>query len=727
MDGDKLKKLEEKLYNETPLFGDRIRKQALKELMEARDVPSIEILTKALIFYHKSSFGNKIFTALKQIKLQEVDLINAVCRIWSEQRDPVLAKLLRAKGWVASRPTSLRVLTAMNLNWQGVIEDKGTKIVAPLLSYFQDEQAEIINTAKQWSALLKTPQLQTEVCRLATEENNQTALEVATTYGYTPDTPEQSALFFYFTQQWDKYQNVDSDSRLLEEIYYNSSSQLQKRIDEHGQALKRLEWVWMRLGGKEGRRVKQISSADWEQLFQVVFQGQHWEVAWTLIPYTSLVGAEKIVKKLSTKRLTIKNPQLKAKLTELNQLWKNPALKTPPQGTLVRLLHRLQAHQQKIKDLVITPDSQILISAGGKEIILWNLNEGTQKQVLKSHFKNITHLALNSSGSILASGSNDKTISLWRLPEGHMIANLSANNASVWSLAMTDDVKTIASASYREIRLWKYPPGSLSQVLEGHTREVEKVLISHNEQLLISAGGSNDNSIRVWSLPEGEEKYILTGHQDGIRDLVLNGDDSILASAGKDGVIKLWSLSDGQEIATLAGHQGKIWCLGISADGKTIVSGSDDRCVKIWSVATGKLEKTLSDHQSAIVCLEISSNGQLLATGSQDGIVKIWNLASGELLTSLEQHQGAISKLKFSANGEVLVTGSEDRTIQIWRWDLSRLTHVPIVNLSEEDEQWLKNSLANEQITSPEKAWLDLFVNLLNFRSNLELKSQIEN
>ena len=51
--------------------------------------------------------------------------MNAVCRIWSEVRDPDLGKMLRAKGWVASRPTHLRVLTAINLGWQGIIEEKG--------------------------------------------------------------------------------------------------------------------------------------------------------------------------------------------------------------------------------------------------------------------------------------------------------------------------------------------------------------------------------------------------------------------------------------------------------------------------------------------------------------------------------------------------------------------------------------------------------------------------
>jgi WD40 repeat protein len=62
---------------------------------------------------------------------------------------------------------------------------------------------------------------------------------------------------------------------------------------------------------------------------------------------------------------------------------------------------------------------------------------------------------------------------------------------------MTGDAKMIASASYQEVRLWQYPPGKLYKNLKGHQREVEKVIISDDDSLLISAGGKKDNTIRV--------------------------------------------------------------------------------------------------------------------------------------------------------------------------------------------------------------------------------------
>lgn len=717
MDEDKIKKLEEKLYSQTPFIGDRIKQQALKELIELRTVSAIESLSKALIFYQESDFGKKIFSALSQLKIQEDELINAVCRIWTQQRAPELSKMLKLKGWVASRPTELRLLTSLNLGWRGIIEEKGVSIVKPLLDCFDDQETWIANVAKQWANSFYTDKkLQEEVCRLATEENNQVALEVATKNGYIPSAPSQSALFYYLTQQWEEYQKIDPDFKILEQTYYNGSSELKQRIDKHGQALKREEWVWMRLGGKEGRRLTEIKNNEWNNILETLFQAQKWETAWSLIPYVPTIWTEKIVSKLMSKRLSISDPDIKLQVGKLNQLWKELSQKTPSQGKLVRLLYTLEGHPQTIEALAISPDNNTLISAGGEEIYVWNLNDGSLMQTLKGHLKPVTTLCFDSTGSMFASGSRDQTISLWRLPEGNLIANLSRNNSSVWSLATTDDLKIIASAGYQEVRLWKYPPGSLAKVLRGHKREVEKVIINREQDLLITAGGTRDNNMIVWSLPEGEKKFTLTGHLDGISDLVITPNNQTLVSAGKDAQIKLWSLVDGQEIATLTGHQGKIWCLAITPDGTTLVSGSEDKTVKVWSVTKGKIQYDLNHNEQAVVCLDISNDGKLLVTGSLDGTVKLWDLTTGKLMNNLKGHQSGVSVVKFSGNGETLITAGKDKTIKLWRWDLSRLANLPLMSITPKDRQWIKKTFKDDNILPEERQWLSLIQTTLSLK-----------
>lgn len=713
MDEDKLKKLEEQLYNETPFFAERIRQNAAKELIAEKTPQTVELLVRAFLFSQDKNLRNLILTGLKTIKVQETALTDVVCRIWAETRDEELNKLIKPKGWVATNPLELRLLTALNLGWRGIIDEKGVAIVAPLIQmYLTEEDTFIKKIAKMWLTSFTQPELQEEVCRLASEENNAAALTLAEECGYTPSDPTRAALFYYFTKQWDKYKDIDPDYQLLEDFYYNASPELQERIEKHGISLKRLEWVWIVLGGKKLRRLSEITQSHWENIIQTLTAGQHWHLLLSFVYIVPAVLSQKIVKKLETKRLAIKEPDLKQKLTELSQLFQNIQGNTPPQGNLVRCYHTLKDHTTSIESIVVSPDGKTLISAGDELIRVWDIDTGKLIHSLNGHLKPVTSLCLNEDGSILASGSRDKTVSLWRLPEGNLISNLSANTASVWSLAMTKNAKLIASASYQEIRLWQYPQSRLFKNLRGHQREVEKIIISQDDSLLIGGGGRKDNSIRVWRLPEGELHCNLFGHQDAICDLALTTDNKILASASQDHTIKLWSLAEKREIATLEGHLGRVWCLAITPDNENLVTGSDDGTVKIWSLSTYNLLDTLTGHQGAIFCLDISPDGRLLVTGGRDKTVKMWDLTMGENVNTLTAHQGVITQVKFTADGTNLITSSGDRTIKIWRWDLSRLCNLSPRLMTKADKIWLKSALESGHLTAQEKEWITLLTKL---------------
>ncbi|PHV64053.1 hypothetical protein CSQ80_02050 [Cyanobacterium aponinum IPPAS B-1201] len=713
MDEDKLKKLEEQLYNDTPFFGDRIRQNAARELIEEKTPQTVELLIRAFIFSQDKNFRNLILNSLKSIKIQETALTDVICRIWAETRDEDLSKLIKLKGWVATNPPELRLLTALNLGWRGIIDEKGIEIIAPLINlYLTENDAFTKKIAQMWLHSLSQPELQEEVCRLASEENNQEALILATECGYTPSDPSQAALFCYFTQQWDKYREIDPDYQLLENFYYNATSELQERIEKHGITFKRLEWIWIVLGGKKGRRLREITKSQWENIIQTMVMGQHWNLLLSFVPIVPAVFSQKIVKKLETKRLAIKEPELKQKLTQLSQLFQNIKGNIPPQGNLVRCYHALEGHTKAIEAIAISPDCKTLVSAGDELIRVWDIDTGKLLNTLNGHLKPITSLCLSGDGTILASGSRDKTVSLWRLPEGNLIGNLSANTASVWSLAMTKSAKLIASASYQEIRLWQYPQGRLFKNLRGHQREVEKVILSQDDSLLIAGGGTKDNSIRVWRLPEGDHLYNLFGHQDAICDLAVTSDNKILASASKDHTIKLWSLEEGKEIATLEGHLGRVWCLAITSDNENLVTGSDDGTVKIWSLTTHNLLDTFAGHEDGIFCLDISPDGRLLATGGRDKTVRMWDLTTGENVNTLNVHQGIITQIKFTDDGTNLITGSGDRTLKIWRWDLSRLCNISPRLMTKEDKQWLKSALESGHLTPQEQEWITLLAKL---------------
>lgn len=716
MDADKLGKLEDKLYNETPLLGDRIRQQAAKELAEDRSIQAIQILAKALAFSKDKNVKNIVLNTFRNIKIQEQELINAVCMIWAENRDPELGKFMKLRGWVAYNPLNLRLLTATNLGWQGIIEEKGIAIVKPLLDLFEDQHTEIQAQAKQWAISFTAPELQQEVCRLASEENNQTALKIAEEAGYIPTDPSQASLFYYFTRQWDKIPNIDPEYKLLEEIYYNAPEDLKARIDEHGTNNKRAEWAWIVLGGQEIRRGKEISFAQWEKICNVLASGKQWETIWGLITFAPVTCTKTVLKKMQQNRWLPKAPQDKEILSALFQVTKDLKGNSVPQGKLIRCVHTLRGHTQAIEAIAISPDGKTLYSAGDELIRVWNISTGELINTLKGHLKGVTSLCLSEDGAILVSGSRDKTICLWRLPEGNLITNLSANVASVWSLSITNEAQLIASGSYQETRLWQYPPGRLFKTLRGHKRDIECTAISADGKILVTAGGKFDNNVRVWDLTTGESRYLLEGHKDAIWCVAICPYNKILATGSLDHTVKIWSLTTGREIATLDDHQGRIWCLGITPDGQTLITGSDDCNVNIWQLATGKLIESVRGHTDAVWCLDISNDSQVVATGGKDATVRLWSLPNGDNVGLLAGHLGGIRCVKMTGDRQTLITASNDKTLRIWKWDLSRLCHLPLVAMTEEDHLWIKETLKNQEITTEERNWLVFVEKLINLR-----------
>lgn len=65
------------------------------------------------------------------------------------------------------------------------------------------------------------------------------------------------------------------------------------------------------------------------------------------------------------------------------------------------------------------------------------------------------------------------------------------------------------------------------------------------------ASGSLDHTIKLWSLPQGGLIKTLEGHTSNVDALVMSPDGKLLASSSLDNTIKLWSLPDGKLVGCL--------------------------------------------------------------------------------------------------------------------------------------------------------------------------------
>ncbi len=314
----------------------------------------------------------------------------------------------------------------------------------------------------------------------------------------------------------------------------------------------------------------------------------------------------------------------------------------------------IKAHKGTVHEVVFSPVGKIVASGSSDNTIkLWSLPDGKLLTTLEGNKYSVNALAISPDGKILASGSGDssnssdgKIIKLWTLPDGKPRTNLKGGNkySSVKALVISPDGKNLISGSFDEtsssdgktIKLWSLPDGKLLATFEEHKYSVNALAISPDGKILASDSyGDYDETIKLWSLADGKLLASLKGHKYSVRKLAISPDGKILASGSSDNSIKLWSLPDGKLLATLEGHKYSVRELAISPDGKVLASGSDDNTIKLWSLPDGKPLATLEGHEGFVSALAISPDGKTLASGDSSGVIILWDLEKRSFLSFL--------------------------------------------------------------------------------------------
>jgi WD40 repeat protein len=294
------------------------------------------------------------------------------------------------------------------------------------------------------------------------------------------------------------------------------------------------------------------------------------------------------------------------------------------------------------------------------------LPDGSLVRTLTGHTNTVTSISFSPDGRLLASGSYDNTIQLWRVADGLEVRTLTGYPDWVYSVSFSPDGRLLASGGWDgTIKLWRVADGALVRTLTGHTDSVRSVSFSPDGSLL--ASGSEDNTIKLWRVADGSLVRTLTGHTYPVESVSFSPDGRLLASGSWDKTIKLWRVADGSLVRTLKGHICSVRSVSFSSDGSLLASGSEDNTIMLWHVADGALVRTLTGHTGDVLSVSFSSDGSLLASGSDDNTIKLWRVADGALVRTLTGHTDSVRSVSFSSDGSLLASGSWDKTIKLWR------------------------------------------------------------
>ena len=246
------------------------------------------------------------------------------------------------------------------------------------------------------------------------------------------------------------------------------------------------------------------------------------------------------------------------------------------------------------------------------------------------HHGSIFCIDWSSSGKLLATGSNDKTIKLMSIPELDEKNNISltGNQGTVRSLFFepTNDLILVsANTGESTIKIWDTNKGINLVCLEGHDSDVKSVKWSNDSQFFASC--SLDKTIRFWDIRDYKTINLLSAIQyANINDISIfsKGNNTIVAVGHSDGLVTIWDYSKQCVIKEIYDHNKEVRSVAFSPDGKYLLSGSFDSTIKIYDINNnfnniGKLE-----HGDKVVSCKWHPEIPLIVSTSADKTARVW-------------------------------------------------------------------------------------------------------
>lgn len=234
-------------------------------------------------------------------------------------------------------------------------------------------------------------------------------------------------------------------------------------------------------------------------------------------------------------------------------------------------------------------------------------------QTLEEHEGGINCMALSDDGSVLATGSEDRTARVWTTKTElcECIGILKGHEDYINCIAVEESFVLTGSAD-KTLRKWDMATCDCLHIFRGHNSLINRIICTGD--FIFSS--SYDRTARCWDFDTGECIRVFTGHKRGVYPLIFipcDDDDlpsvnkDILVSGSADFTARTWSFETGKVLKKFEGHEGAVTCMATDPLGKQLFTGSTDQTARSWDIHKGEPLRVFEGHQASIVCMTVGA------------------------------------------------------------------------------------------------------------------------
>jgi hypothetical protein len=156
--------------------------------------------------------------------------IDALCELWAKKRDERLWAIIAQKGYLATQPMELQILTALKGSKRLLLDR--AELVPCIIALLKDQDELVRANASRSLELIQAGPAQDALCEEALKDPRGPVADLCVRTGKRPSQPERACLFLFVTRQLDAYFQEDFEFQNLRLQLQRSDPALRAQVME---------------------------------------------------------------------------------------------------------------------------------------------------------------------------------------------------------------------------------------------------------------------------------------------------------------------------------------------------------------------------------------------------------------------------------------------------------------------------------------------------------------
>ena len=222
-------------------------------------------------------------------------------------------------------------------------------------------------------------------------------------------------------------------------------------------------------------------------------------------------------------------------------------------------------HLRSVSALALTHDTQPTLYSAGRDglVCAWDLAETIPqcKNSMRPHRSWIWDMQLCNNDETVLTASSDGTVKAWTPENGDAPYEVGTHSDYVTSIASAMGVGWVASGSLdKTVSLWDLRENRRTSMWHAcDEASIYTMDINHTGSLIMTGGTTH--TPRGWDPRMRDPAFDLLGHTETIRALHLSSDGRYLLSGSSDATVRLWSIGEQRCLHTFTHHNSSVWSL----------------------------------------------------------------------------------------------------------------------------------------------------------------------